>query len=93
MKEYKCKSRVFLGSPCQYSCQVKSEFEPRGCLKGAVHEEWEEVSCKESLFGSSEDVTLLNNVKYCECQEGPRGRTVTADFEHQICDRCGNISK
>ncbi len=28
----------------------------------------------------------------CKCKGGAVGRTVTADFEHQICDRCGNIA-
>ena len=26
-------------------------------------------------------------------EESTVGRTVTANFEHQICDRCGNIAK
>jgi hypothetical protein len=29
----------------------------------------------------------------CKCKGGAVGRTVTSDFEHQICDRCGNIAK
>ena len=28
----------------------------------------------------------------CDCKGGAVGRTVTADFEHQICDRCGNLA-
>lgn len=28
----------------------------------------------------------------CKCKGGPTGRTVTADFEHQICDTCGKIA-
>lgn len=42
-----------------------------------------------------EMLTQPNNTEddYCECKEGPRGRTVTADFEHQVCDRCGLIAK
>lgn len=28
----------------------------------------------------------------CRCKGGPVGRTVTADFEHQICDKCGKIA-
>ena len=28
----------------------------------------------------------------CKCKGGAVGRTVTADFEHQICDKCGNIA-
>ena len=28
----------------------------------------------------------------CKCKGGAVGRTVTSDFEHQICDRCGNIA-
>ena len=27
----------------------------------------------------------------CKCKGGAVGRTVTADFEQQICDRCGKI--
>ena len=30
---------------------------------------------------------------YCKCKGGAKGRTVTEDFEHQICEQCGNISK
>jgi hypothetical protein len=30
---------------------------------------------------------------FCKCKGGAVGRTVTADFEHQICDKCGNIAK
>jgi hypothetical protein len=30
---------------------------------------------------------------FCKCKGGAFGRTVTADFEHQICDKCGNIAK
>lgn len=30
---------------------------------------------------------------FCKCKEGAKGRTVTADFENQICDHCGGISK
>lgn len=33
------------------------------------------------------------NEQVCKCKGGAVGRTVTADFEHQICDRCGNIAK
>jgi len=28
----------------------------------------------------------------CKCKGGAVGRNVTADFEHQICDKCGNIA-
>lgn len=28
----------------------------------------------------------------CRCKGGPVGRTLTADFEHQICDKCGKIA-
>lgn len=28
---------------------------------------------------------------FCKCINGPTGRTVTEDFEHQICDTCGKI--
>ena len=30
---------------------------------------------------------------FCKCKGGPKGRTVTADFEHQICEQCGKIAK
>ena len=25
-------------------------------------------------------------ISFCNCKGGPKGRTVTADFEHQICE-------
>ena len=31
-----------MGQPCEHSCQVECEFEPRGCLKYAMREDWEE---------------------------------------------------
>ena len=43
MKEYNCKSRIVAGQPCEYECIVKADFEPRGCLKYAVWEEWCEM--------------------------------------------------
>lgn len=43
MLEYKCTSRIVRGVPCEHNCQVKCEVEPRGCLKYAVAEEWQEV--------------------------------------------------
>lgn len=30
---------------------------------------------------------------FCNCKGGAKGRTVTADFEHQICEQCGKIAK
>ena len=30
---------------------------------------------------------------FCNCIGGPTWRRVTEDFEHQICDTCGLISK
>lgn len=27
--------------------------------------------------------------EYCQCLGGANGRSVTEDFEHQICDSCG----
>ena len=30
---------------------------------------------------------------FCNCKGGAKGRTVTADFENQICEQCGKISK
>ena len=30
---------------------------------------------------------------FCDCKGGATGRTVTEDFEHQICDTCGRIAK
>ena len=43
MKTYKCKSRLVMGLPCPHECIVKTDFEPRGCIKYAIHEDWEEV--------------------------------------------------
>lgn len=48
LKTYKCKSRVMYGSAgndkneCRYSCQVYTEFEPRGCLFNGGFQRWEE---------------------------------------------------
>jgi hypothetical protein len=28
---------------------------------------------------------------YCKCKGGAVGRTVTADFKHQVCDTCGKF--
>ncbi len=28
---------------------------------------------------------------YCKCEGGAVGRTVTADFKHQVCDTCGKF--
>ena len=30
---------------------------------------------------------------FCNCKGGAKGRTVTADFEQQICEQCGKIAK
>lgn len=64
MKTYKCKSRIRVGNPCQYNCIVKSEFEPRGCLFGAMSELWEEIK--------EEDVIISDDRKcgYCGMSNG-----------------------
>lgn len=37
---------------------------------------------------------FYNNItSFCNCKGGAKGRTVTEDFEHQICDVCGNTTK
>lgn len=43
MKNWKCKSKIRMGIPCQFNCEVKCDFEPRGCLYQGVFQEWEEV--------------------------------------------------
>ena len=30
---------------------------------------------------------------FCKCKGGAVGRTVTADFKHQICEKCGKLAK
>ena len=30
---------------------------------------------------------------FCNCNGGAKGRTVSADFENQICEQCGKIAK
>ena len=30
---------------------------------------------------------------FCNCKGGAKGRTVTSDFEYQICEQCGKIAK
>lgn len=41
-----------------------------------------------------EQVQLLSAdvTEYCNCKDGPEGRTVTEDFK-RICERCGKIAK
>lgn len=51
----------------------------------------------------SENNRFLSSVKrlfahsitpsYCNCTGGAKGRIVTADFEHQVCEQCGKIAK
>lgn len=36
---------------------------------------------------------LIEVSEFCTCKDGATGRTVTYDFENQICDTCGKISK
>jgi hypothetical protein len=30
---------------------------------------------------------------FCKCKGGAVGRTVTEDFEHQVCEQCGKVAK
>ena len=36
---------------------------------------------------------FTSSKEFCKCKDGATGRTVTEDFNNQICDNCGNISK
>ena len=36
---------------------------------------------------------IHNLTSFCVCIDGPVGRTVTEDFEYQICDSCGKYVK
>ena len=54
-----------------------------------VHMEY--IKWLENKLSKLHQPTVIST--FCKCKGGAVGRTVTADFEHQICDRCGNIAK
>lgn len=37
--------------------------------------------------------SIESHIHYCDCDDGPEGRTVTEDFENQICERCGRVAE
>ena len=52
------------------------------------------TSSNSLALGKQEPLTKnKQHEEFCKCKEGPTGRSVTADFEHQICDTCGLIAK
>jgi len=65
------------------SHECATDFDYEYALNGFLSEVETEV--KKFRIGA-----VISSV--CKCKGGAVGRTVTADFEHQICDRCGNIA-
>lgn len=39
--KWKCVSQIVLGEPCDYNCTVELSFQPSGCLKSPVYQNWE----------------------------------------------------
>ena len=39
------------------------------------------------------NITEYLDNTFCKCKGGPIGRSVTEDFEYQICEGCGKINK
>jgi hypothetical protein len=69
----------------KYSKSVDTEYNVYNCL---IEEDWSNIAQEVvKLFCQP---AVMSSV--CKCKGGAVGRTVTADFEHQICDRCGNIA-
>ncbi len=44
---WRCKSRHIGGELCTFDCLVSSEFEPSGCLRAAIYQQWELVDGRE----------------------------------------------
>lgn len=44
------------------------------------------VRCQQLFLSSA-----INS--FCKCKGGAKGRTMTQDFEHQICEECGKLVK
>lgn len=43
MAKWKCKSRIIMMKKCGYECIVETDFEPRGCIRTAIFQEWEQI--------------------------------------------------
>lgn len=65
MKTWKCKSRVINGQPCPHECIVKFDLEPRGCLDGALFQDWEEVKSEQRVLVPDE-----RRCGYCDMTDG-----------------------
>lgn len=72
--EYKCKSKIIAGQPCERNCVVNVDFEPRGCLYIAVAEEWEVLP----------QATVIKSV----CDKCNGLRAVPSFGTFIPCDRC-----
>lgn len=51
--KWKCKSRFIMTGGCKYECIVETDFEPRGCLRAAIWQDWEEIK-EDKVKGEAE---------------------------------------
>ena len=73
-------------------CELQKEYyQLKGNYKGAGNYSDEYVKYLEDEVIKLRKPLVISS--FCKCKGGAKGRTVTADFEHQICEQCGKIAK
>lgn len=55
--------------------------------------EYKPLSMTKRFTDEMEEVKILTFWVGCKCKGGPKGRTLTPDFSHQICEECGKVAK
>lgn len=55
---------------------------------------WEELCDRFPTYAAMTNIVegCLMDESRCNCEGGPKGRSVTEDFEHQVCEQCGRIA-
>lgn len=72
-------------------CKLQKEYyQANGNYKGSGKYSDDYVMWLENEVLALRQPLVISSV--CKCKGSAVGRTVTFDFEHQICDRCGNIA-
>jgi hypothetical protein len=68
-------------------CELQKEYyQANGNYKGSGKYSDDYVMWLENEVLALRQSLVISS--FCKCKGGAVGRTVTADFEHQICDRC-----
>ena len=84
------------------SKDIKSERTTRIFILGLIARELgaeikvgRQVKLSDSIYDALNESGYLSKSivsDVCRCKGGPMSRSVTADFKHQVCDKCGKIA-